>query len=354
MKKEYSNCFRLQNTLIERIVLGQYRSGESLPSSSELAKEFSVSAATVKRALDNVAASSLIRRRNGRSPVVMEMPGANLHGHTGVRRVAIVRDVMTDGFYFPFECGPWTWTLQELLYARFMHDHIPVITLGKKDIPAQTALLRTMSGVLYVTAQSIPDPEVAIQLDTLGIIHVTLDGQCDKQSEYDMVCYDFSSANEKVAIYLLSHGVNAIDVIASPVADHRLDSFFELLRDQRFPENKLSLIQLQHFTESALLEQRYKQQFAALPHPLGIVCYSDVSAATVLTLLRQMGWTAKKDFFLVSLGGRLLAPQADLSCCTLELEQLAQQAVDCLYRRCAGGAPEKTIRIKLDLMIGNT
>ena len=70
MNREFSKSFRLHTSLMARILLGEYRDGDFLPSAGELADEFSVSIATVKRVLDVLAASNLIRRRNGRSPVV--------------------------------------------------------------------------------------------------------------------------------------------------------------------------------------------------------------------------------------------------------------------------------------------
>ena len=55
----------LSNHLTKRIVKGQYRIGEYLPSEKQLANEFGVSRPTVRRALEYVEALGLISRRRG-------------------------------------------------------------------------------------------------------------------------------------------------------------------------------------------------------------------------------------------------------------------------------------------------
>lgn len=56
--------------LRERIQSGDYRPGDTLPGEQELARAFDVSRITVKRALNELAANSLVSRHRGRGTIV--------------------------------------------------------------------------------------------------------------------------------------------------------------------------------------------------------------------------------------------------------------------------------------------
>ena len=58
--------------MMERLIAGQWRPGEMLPSEFRLADEFGVSQGTVRKALDELAADNVVVRRQGRGTFVAE------------------------------------------------------------------------------------------------------------------------------------------------------------------------------------------------------------------------------------------------------------------------------------------
>ncbi|MBE6379850.1 MAG: GntR family transcriptional regulator [Lentisphaerae bacterium] len=325
MDREFSKSFRLQTTLMTQILLGEYRCGDHLPSAAELMREFNTSAATVKRVLDELAASKLIRRRRGSSPVVLPL-GERSGGGRGLK-VVVVRDVVKQGLYFNYRYAPWTWTLQEITYNRLMREHIPVITIGKSDLENMSSLLHSASGVIYISPQV--DPAAVDYLEKNQLPYVIITGFTAEKFD-NMVCYNYQTATERMAVYLLSCGVKKVNIIANPAVDGRLDGMINLLKKHGFDSDKISHTIVPDVLECAELESFYRP----LPEdcrPLGVVCYNDYHAYTVEKQFIASGYRSKKDYVILTLG-ELLEPR-ESGYCTLEIEQLVEQGVEMLYRR---------------------
>ena len=58
--------------MMQRLIAGQWRPGEMLPSEFQLADDFGVSQGTVRKALDELAAENVVVRRQGRGTFVAE------------------------------------------------------------------------------------------------------------------------------------------------------------------------------------------------------------------------------------------------------------------------------------------
>ena len=65
---------QLYTVLRERIVRGDFAPSQTLPGEQELAKLFDVSRITVKRALNELAASGLVSRHRGRGTIGRRRP----------------------------------------------------------------------------------------------------------------------------------------------------------------------------------------------------------------------------------------------------------------------------------------
>jgi GntR family transcriptional regulator len=61
---------QLRDALAERIAQGEWRPGSAIPNESDLAREFGVSAGTMRKALDLMEAERLLTRRQGRGTFV--------------------------------------------------------------------------------------------------------------------------------------------------------------------------------------------------------------------------------------------------------------------------------------------
>src|SRR5579872_4407157 len=72
---------QVKQLMIGRLVRGEWRPGEVLPSEISLAASFGVSQGTVRKALDEMAAQNLLVRRQGRGTFVAQhsQPHALFH-----------------------------------------------------------------------------------------------------------------------------------------------------------------------------------------------------------------------------------------------------------------------------------
>ncbi len=341
MNKEFSKSFRLHTTLMARILLGEYRNGDSLPAATQLSDEFGVSVATVKRVFDVLAECKLIRRRNGRSPVVMNKSNYGSEVRTQLR-VVVIRDNTQGGLYFGYRYAPWMWTLQEMIYARLMRDHIPVVTIGKDDLDSMKELLFPSAGIIYATSAGYQD--VIDRIKALEVPYVVVAGYNENPQE-NMVCYNYQPASERMAVYLLGCGVKHVDIIGNPRLDGRMDWLLNMLYKHGFAEgSNLDCFAVWHIYDEQSLEEHYIGKLPPERLPLGVVCYNDYHASVVNKLLQKQGYRAKQDFVVLSLGD-LLEP-ADGGYCTLEIEQLAEKGVDMLYRRMVNLQDEPCCRVE--------
>lgn len=350
MKKRYSNCFQLQTTLMSKILNGDYPSGSSLPSVEQLKEDFQVSAATVKRAFDGLADCGLIRRRNGRSPVVADLTDIHKYNRQDFGQVIIVRDNVKGGLFFRYESAPWTWTLQELLYSHFMSEHIPIITIGKNDVLNNSPLLNVAAGVIYVS--SVVDPEVVQTLQNQDVPFVVLCGNYENPLDYNMAYYDYSNAMERLAVYLLSNGVKKVDLFGADWVDSRHQPLLNLLYANNISPEDVELQILPFNSMPDEIESRYRNLPEELKGKLGIVCYSDLHASMLLNILTQANWRPKKDFTLAALGNLLGA--GTISHFELKMEQLVEKALKLFYIRCQTRNDVPSCAVKLDFIISNT
>jgi GntR family transcriptional regulator len=89
---------QVKTLILQRLIAGQWRPGELLPSEFQLAAQFGVSQGTVRKALDELAAENVVVRRQGRGTFVAEHDDHralfhffHLVGPDGERRLPVSR-----------------------------------------------------------------------------------------------------------------------------------------------------------------------------------------------------------------------------------------------------------------------
>src|SRR5437870_2469099 len=103
---------QLRDALAERIAGGEWRPGSAIPNESDLAREFGVSAGTMRKALDLMEAERLLTRRQGRGTYVNDQASdefaarfSNLRAPDGSRVCGEVKSAeITEGTANELEC----------------------------------------------------------------------------------------------------------------------------------------------------------------------------------------------------------------------------------------------------------
>jgi GntR family transcriptional regulator len=104
---------QLRDALAERIAGGEWKPNAAIPNESDLAREFGVSAGTMRKALDLMEAERLLTRRQGRGTFVNDQSSdelaarfSNLRGSDGKRVCGEVRAAeITEGTASELECA---------------------------------------------------------------------------------------------------------------------------------------------------------------------------------------------------------------------------------------------------------
>lgn len=186
---------QLRDALADRIASGEWRPGAAIPNESDLAREFEVSAGTMRKALDLMEGEHLLTRRQGRGTFVNDQSSdelaarfSNIRGAEG-RRICgqIKSSQVTSGSANEMECSRLRLSAQDSVYRiqRVRHDKGAVFQLEeaslpatlfpgldeKKDIPHQVIVLAQDYGILPGKAEErVSLGEASKQVaDTLGI-----------------------------------------------------------------------------------------------------------------------------------------------------------------------------------------
>ena len=69
---------QLRDALAERVAAGEWKPGTAIPNETELAREFGVSAGTMRKALDLLKDEHLLTRRQGRGTFVNDQSSEEL------------------------------------------------------------------------------------------------------------------------------------------------------------------------------------------------------------------------------------------------------------------------------------
>ncbi|WP_108459707.1 GntR family transcriptional regulator [Devosia naphthalenivorans] len=71
----------VRDDLLVRLAAGEWRSGDSLPSEGELARQYKVSTGTLRKAIDHLVDKHLLDRRQGKGTFVLSRGGAKIALH---------------------------------------------------------------------------------------------------------------------------------------------------------------------------------------------------------------------------------------------------------------------------------
>lgn len=292
---------RIYRTLQAAIASGEYKTGQRLPSESELVKKFGASRITVNRALRELQLLGTIERRAGSGSYVR----------------AEVERSYTFGLFIP-ELGQteiFEPICQGMVAAGSPHDH--VLIWGKTLASTETTeaeakdvcrrlITNKVSGVFFAPFEASAckdelNQTVVATLSAAQIPTVLLDRDVvdyPERSKYDVVGIDNRRAGFVVTQHLLNAGCRRIGFIGRP---HLAPSCVARARgyedavtcsavaaDSRFVER----LDPADRTSVAEVMQRFR--------PDGIVCSNDRTAALLMKTLDQLGIAVPDEVRLVA------------------------------------------------------
>jgi len=301
-KQRGSKYQRIYRTLQAAIASGEYRTGQRLPSESELVKTFGASRITVNRALRELQMVGTIERRAGSGSYVR----------------AESKRCYTFGLFIP-ELGQteiFEPICQGMVGAGNPHDHVLIWgkTLGSTETTeaeAKDACRRLIdnkvSGVFFAPFEACATKDdlnraVVSTLSAAQIPTILLDRDIvdyPERSKYDVVGIDNRRAGFVATQHLINSGCKRIGFIGrphlAPSCVARASGYRDAIAGRAALDADAGFVERLDPADPASVAQVMKRF-----RPDGIVCSNDRTAAQLMKTLENLGFRVPEQVRLVA------------------------------------------------------
>ena len=346
---------RIYRTLKASISSGEYKTGQRLPSESELVKTFGASRITVNRALRELQLGGIIDRRAGSGSYV----------------TADATPSYTFGLLIP-ELGQteiFEPICQGMMAAQSTSNHVLIWgkSLGSSDSTeaeakdvCQRLISSRVSGVFFAPLEANPHKDeinsaIAAMLTEAGIAVVMLDRDIvdyPRRSRYDVVGIDNRRAGYIATEHLIQAGCRRIGFIGrphlAPSCVARCNGYRDAVAGssvQLGPEFAQRLDPSDKAAVSEILE-RYQ--------PDGIVCSNDRTAALLMRTLAELRVPVPEKIRLVAFDDVKYASLVSVPLTTIHqpCDQLGAAAIQAMIQRIdSPGMPARDVLVDFHLVV---
>jgi DNA-binding LacI/PurR family transcriptional regulator len=286
----------------ERIVAGQFKAGERLPSEVALSRRFDTSRPTVARAMRDLEAAGLIERRVGSGTYIKnaKVLRSNMFG-------LLIPGLGSTEIFEPI-CAEIAREMQgcnyTLLWGHSSADHSEEQNRAAMQL-CQQYIDEKVAGVFFAPIELAPQMEetnnkIATLLDNAAIPVVLLDRDLvsyPKRSKFDLVGIDNRRAGCILTQHLLDIGCRTIYFVgrpsSAPTVDARIAGWRDALAEAGICPSASWLCRCDPADESEV------QRLLDSPRPEAIVCANDVTAARLMQTLLRLGVSIPGDVRVV-------------------------------------------------------
>ncbi len=352
---------RIYETLCQKILQGDYQSGERIPTENDLAAQFAASRPTVARALARLQKEGYIERR----------PGSG----TYVRYVDKTQRTLSFGLLIPglgeteiFEpiCGHMAHKAEEggfrLIWSGSMSENAEDRRRHIEHL-AQRYVREKLDGVFFAPLEFASEKDtinmrIVGLFDEAGISVVLMDrdvASFPSRSKYDLVAVDNVRIGYMMTEHLIEHGCTSLRFVAkpysAPTVDLRITGFMEALRKARLKPglNGANAVNIGDLEDGAFLRGLLHGE-----KPVGIVCANDTTAARLIHHLSEMGYNIPGQIRVVGIDDVKYAKYLRVPLTTYRqpLKDIAAVAIDMMLSRVANPkGPSRTVYLDGEMVI---
>lgn len=282
---------KIYHELRQKLLNGEYREGERLPTEMELSERYGVSRPTVTKALNELMQEGLLSRRIG-SGSYAHPPKSNIRN----RLFGLLIPGLGRGEIFEPICASVASSAERhnfsLLWSGFDQD-ARMHPLASEAI-ARRYIDTGAAGVFFEPLELWPGFEEVnlrvvrmLEEATMPVVLVDADYlHFPERSRFDLVCLDNVRAGYTAARHLLREGVHRIDFLCRP---HSADSI-----RQRIGGYRLALAEGGLVPDPSWLHVGYPEDATFVREllsdgaPLNLVCGNDETAASLMVTLEEL------------------------------------------------------------------
>lgn len=344
------------------IASGRYAAGERLPSDSELARRFSVSRLTVIRALRELEAGAVVRRRAGSGTFVAGGTLVTAPAGPATQVFGLLMPDLGDGEIFEPVARAIA-RAAESLEHRLLWGRAPSQTQTKEEQAVELCrylIASGVAGVFFAPVEHTPHQDdvnrrIADELSSAGIPIVLVD-RCifryPERSRFDLIGIDNVRAGHRMTRHLIDAGCRRLVFASRPgsadtvQARHR--GYLEALRAAGFGDLRALRLELNADHGRALKE------FTESVQPDGIVCVNDLTAATLMHDLLKLGVKVPDEIRMVGINDVKYASFLPVPLTTLRqpCDQMGAAAMSLMLERKAHeNAPGRDLLLDCELIV---
>lgn len=350
--------FKLMEDLKDKILKGEIKAGDKLPSENELSAQYKVSRQTVRKALSILENAGYIFAEHGRGTFCSEL----VHHSRNSKNIAVVTTYLSD-YIFPRVIKGIDTALTKEGYS--------IILKNTRNSRSQEAkcleelLQKDIDGIIIEPSKSqiyCRHLNLYQKLDDYKIPYVFIQGCFSKMSDKPQVLMDDFKGGYMITKYLIEKGHK--DIVGVFKADdiqgqNRHKGYAMALQDSGMLYNPDKVIWF-HTEDRKVHPYESIFQAAKNNHPMdAVVCYNDQIAMKVIQALNDAGLKVPKDVSVTGYDNSYMASSNGFHLTTIvhPQEKLGEMAAELLLDLIQNGEESlvnKKILIEPEIITGNS
>ena len=342
---------KVQETIRQRILSGEWEVGAQLPSERELEQELGISRLTVSKGLSHLVAEGLLARRRGQGTFVADLNHQLRTRAVGVRFVSPMPFV--NGYAIPRP------GIMEGLYDSLSANGFQTGVEFYRTPVEQVALLDRCQGMqrggAVIWLEPGADNVAAVRrLQQAKVPFVLVDAYVAGE-EADFAVTDNVAGGRLMVDHLASQGHRCLAYVSRP-ADRtsmldRLTGFIQGLAVHRLPFTSESLVMLEQPGDAAMraLPAAIDSLLATQPRPTAIAFSNDDLAHAAAERCRERGLRIPQDLSIMGYDNVGRSTYGDLALTTVQQDYLGMGRVagDVLCELLTGKAGRRPVQVFL-------
>lgn len=323
-----------------KILSGQYKIGEQIPTESALQEMYKVSRQTVRKAILELANEGFVRSEQGSGTYVSGHYRSRANGKSSNRTIGVITTYISD-YIFP--------SIIRGIESRLNEDNYSLLLAStNNDVAQEKKALEMMLSygveglIVEPTRSNVFNPNIAYYLtfQEQEIPFVMINAYYE-ELDVPFFCLDDVKSSYLATRELISKGHKEIGIIAKMddlQGKFRMKGFVQALSEAKLtfrPEHVLTFDTSTKPELSRSLENflsLHRHEFTAL------VCYNDEVGLEVVNVCRKLGIAIPEELSIVGQDNSYIAQNANIKLATLThpQEQLGRDAADWIIKRLQG------------------
>lgn len=350
--------FRLMEDLKEKILTGEIKAGDKLPSENELSSQYQVSRQTVRKALSILENMGYIYAQHGRGTFCSEL----VHRNRNSKNIAVIITYLSD-YIFPRVIQGIDAALTKRGYSIILKNTNNSRSQEAKCL--EELLQKDIEGIIIEPSKSqiyCRHMNLYQKLEEYNIPYVFIQGCFARMKEKPQVLMDDYKGGYMITKYLIENGHrNIAGVFKSDdmQGQNRHKGYVSALQeaDILYDPEKI----LWFYTEDRRIHpyEGIRDMIKKGISVDAIVCYNDQIAVKVIQALTDEGLKVPEDISVTGYDNSYIASNGGISLTTIvhPQEKLGEIAAELLLDLIQNGAEsdrEKKILIEPEIVVGNS